>query len=94
MNDILPTICCNVHGQKTQQVTTILLTSCNRLDQKADIRSFRMACDSLLTTTRLQVVNRLVASLFTKRSIERLVSSCFNISSLGLIFTDLLQPQN
>ena len=45
---------------KNEQVVTSLLTSCKNLLQ-ADIR-IRMACDSLLTTSLLQVVKRLVAS--------------------------------
>ena len=64
---------------KNAPVATSLLTSCNNL---ADInkpisRCVRMACDSLLTTSLLQVVNKLVASWFSKLVIHRLNASCF-----------------
>ena len=38
----------------------------------------RIACDSLLTTSLLQVVNKLVASWLSKLVINRLATSCFN----------------
>ena len=45
------------------QVSTCLLTSCNRLVINKPISGcVRMACDNLLMTSPLQVVNRLVAS--------------------------------
>ena len=48
-----------IHTAKNAQVETSLLTSCNNLLQQAS-RSVRMACDSLLATSLLQVANRLV----------------------------------
>ena len=51
------------HGVKNANVTANLLTSCNRLViNKPIFECVRMACDSLLTTSLLQVVNRLVVS--------------------------------
>ena len=61
--------------------------------------SVRVACDSLLTTGMLQVVNRLVASWLSKLVIHRLAASCFNKLlqvckwqvATSLILTSLLQ---
>ena len=48
---------------KNANVTANLLTSCNRLViNKPIFECVRMACDSLLTTSLLQVVNRLLVS--------------------------------
>ena len=47
---------------KNRQVATSLVTSCNRLEKNKPISRFvRMVCDSLLTTSLFQVVNRFVA---------------------------------
>ena len=51
-----------VYTARNAQVVASLLTSCNRLDHKPISRCVRMACDSLLTTNLLQLVNRLAAS--------------------------------
>ena len=48
---------------KSAQVATGLLTSCNNLLQQADIRMRSHGLRQLVTTSLLQVVNRLVASL-------------------------------
>ena len=50
-----------------------------------------MACDSLLTTSLLQVVNRLVASLLSKLIIHRLAASLQMTSCNKPDLTDLLK---
>ena len=45
-----------------------------------------MACDSLLTTSLLQVVNRIVASCLLKLVIHMLAASCFNILYNRMLF--------
>ena len=48
---------------KNAEISTSLLASCNSLVIRMAISGcVRMACDSLLITSLLQVVNRLVAS--------------------------------
>ena len=50
-----------INTAKNAQVATSLLTSCNNLLQQADIRMRSHGLPQLVTTSLLQVVNRLVA---------------------------------
>ena len=59
----LQSILRHIYTDKTAQIATSLLTSCNRLVINKPISGcVRVACDSLLTTSLLPVVNRFVAS--------------------------------
>ena len=62
---------------KNAQVATNLLTSCNRLDQKAGIRMLSHGLRQLVNESLLQVVNRLVASCLPKRVIHSCCSKLF-----------------
>ena len=66
-----------IYTAKKAQVATSLLTSCNNLLQQADIRCVRMPCDSLLTTSLLQVINRLVACWLSKLVIS--MQACYKL---------------
>ena len=55
------TLYCPLHSKKRVCLTR-LLTSCNKLLQQADIRMRSHGLRHFLTTSLLQVVNRLVAS--------------------------------
>ena len=64
-----------LHGQKR----AVLRKACQHLVINKPISGcVRMACDSLLTTSLLQVVNRLDASWFSKLVIHRLDAICFD----------------
>ena len=68
------TVCMLGYTAINAQVATRLLTSCNRLAINKPISGcVCLACDSFLTTSLLQAVNRRVASLLSKLVILRCV---------------------
>ena len=65
-----------LYTAKTAKFATSLSTCCNNLLRQADIRMRLHGKRQLLTTSLLQVVNRLVASCCLKQTFWRIIRAC------------------